>query len=390
MTSQILGGIGVGSGFAVGGLLAEEISGSTSFAGLAQTASVLGGSLLAVPLATAAERRGRAPALSAGYLIALAGAIGVIAGAATDQVVLLLVGMALFGSSSTVGLQARYAAIDGVPAEHRGTLLSTVVWATTIGAVLGPNLSGAGGRVGELLGLPSLAGPFLFSMAAFGLAAAAAGLLPGGREPLAHHAGGGRILDALRVVTGRPPALAGLSAMAGAHAAMVAVMVMTPVHLGHGGASLQIVGLVISLHVAGMYALSPVSGWLTDRWGPQRTIMLGVVLLLVSLVTTSGAADIQRTRVAVGLTLLGLGWSACMVAGSALLSGSVPVESRTRVQGTGDLVMGLSAALAGALAGPILAATSYGVLSLSAIGLLAPIAFLVIWSGTRGRVGEPV
>ncbi len=389
MTSQILGGVGVGSGFAVGGLLAEEISGSTSFAGLAQTASVLGGSLLAVPLATAAERRGRAPALSAGYLIASVGALGVIAGAAMDQVVLLLAGMALFGSSSTVGLQARYAAIDGVPAEHRGTLLSTVVWATTIGAVLGPNLSGAGGRVGELLGLPSLAGPFLFSMAAFGLAAVAAGSLPGGREPLAHHAGGGRIVDALRVVAARPPALAGLTAMAGAHAAMVAVMVMTPVHLGHGGASLQVVGLVISLHVAGMYALSPVSGWLTDRWGPQRTIMLGVVLLLVSLMTTSGAADTQHTRVAVGLTLLGLGWSACMVAGSALLSGSVPVETRTRVQGTGDLVMGLSAALAGALAGPILATTSYGVLSLCAIGLLAPIAFLVIWSETSGRLTEP-
>ncbi len=138
-----------------------------------------------------------------------------------------------------------------------------------------------------------------------------------------------------------------------------------------------------------MYALSPVSGWLSDRWGSQRTIMLGVVLLLISLLTTSGAADTEHTRVAVGLTLLGLGWSACMVAGSALLSGSVPVENRTRVQGTGDLVMGLSAALAGALAGPILAATSYGVLSLAAIGLLAPIAFLVIWSDIVGRITEP-
>jgi MFS family permease len=387
--SQILGGVGVASGVAVGGLLAEDVSGSASLAGLAQTASVLGGALLAVPLAIAAERRGRAPALSAGYLIALTGAIVVIIAGVTGRFGVLLAGMALFGSGSAVGLQARYAAIDGVGPEHRGQILSTVVWATTIGAVLGPNLSGLGGRLGDAVGIPPLAGPFLFSITAFGVAAAVAATVPGGREPLARHGLGGRIRDVLGLVFARPSALAGLTAMAGAHAVMVAVMVMTPLHLGHAGASLQVVGLVISLHIAGMYALSPVSGRLTDRWGPQRTIMLGVVVLLLALLTTSGAAGTQHARVATGLILLGLGWSGCVVAGSALLSGSVPAETRTRVQGTGDLVMGLTAAAAGALAGPILDAANYGVLSLCAIGLLAPIAFLVIWSDLVGRLAEP-
>jgi MFS family permease len=386
VTSQVLGGVGVASGIAVGGLLAEHISGSASMAGLAQTFSVLGGALVAVPLAHTAERFGRSASLSGGYLIALAGAVAVLAAAVTGTFPLMLVGMALFGSASAVGLQARYAAIDDVDAEHRGRMLSIVVWATTVGSVLAPNLSEAEGRMGTAVGVPALSGPFLVSVVAFAVAAAVAATLPGGRRPLGHQNVTVRMRDALQAVATHIDGAAGLAAMAGAHAAMVGVMVMTPVHLGHEGATLQIIGVVISLHIAGMYALSPVMGFLTDRWGPQRTILLGVLVLLASLLTTAGAADHQHTRVAVGLTLLGLGWSACMVAGSALLSSSVQDEVRTRVQGLGDLVVGLSAAAAGVTAGPILATAGYGVLSLSAIALLVPIALLVIRSDLANRV----
>ena len=186
VTCQILGGVGVATGIAVGGLLAEQISGSASMSGLAQSASVLGGALLAVPLATIAERRGRAPALSTGYLVAFAGAMLVLASAVLDRFSLLLCGMTLFGAATAPGLQARYAAIDGVDGAHRGRVLSTVVWATTIGAVLGPNLSGVGGRLGDSVGVPSLSGPFLFSLVAFAAAAVLLLALPGGRDPLGH------------------------------------------------------------------------------------------------------------------------------------------------------------------------------------------------------------
>ena len=156
VAGQVLGGIGVASGIAVGGLLAEHVSGSASLAGLAQTASVLGGALLAVPLAHLAERRGRSASLPLGYLIALIGGVGVITAAMLELFPLLLLAMAMFGAGTAVGLQARYAAIDGVDALHRGRTLSIVVWATTIGSVLAPNFSGIGGRVGTAVGIPAL------------------------------------------------------------------------------------------------------------------------------------------------------------------------------------------------------------------------------------------
>lgn len=386
VVTQILGGIGVASGIAVGTLLAEQVSGSASLAGLAQTATVLGGALIAVPLATVAERLGRAPALGGGYLVAASGAVAVMVGADRGWFVLLLLGMTLFGAATAAGLQARYAAIDGVDGLHRGRVLSTVVWSTTIGAVLGPNLSGLGGRLAGTVGVPRLSGPFLFSLAAFAVAIVTVALLPRGRVPLAHRDSGVTTRHALRAVRSVPAALAGLTALAGAHAVMVAVMVMTPVYLGHGGATLQVVGLVISLHIAGMYALSPVMGVLTDRWGPRSTIGLGVVVLTVSLLTTAAARPHAHAQVAVGLVLLGLGWSACMVAGSSLLSGSVPDEVRTKVQGTGDLVMGLAAATAGVLSGPVLDLAGYSWLALGALALLMPIVVLVLRS--RGGARE--
>lgn len=382
VTSQVLAGVGVASGIAVGTLLAEQVSGSLSLAGLAQTASVLGAALLAVPLAAVAERRGRSLALAGGYAIAMAGAVAVLAAAAQGWFWLLLLGMTLFGAATATGLQARYAAIDGVDDPHRGRVLSTVVWSTTVGAVLGPNLAGLGGRVGREIGVPSLSGPFLFSLVGFALAAMVVVLLPNGRDPLGHNESTVSTRRALRAVGSVPAALAGITALAGAHAIMVAVMVMTPVHLGHTGATLQVVGLVISVHVAGMYALSPVMGLLTDRWGARRTIGLGVGVLAASLLTTATAPSQGHTQVGVGLTLLGLGWSACMVAGSALLSTSVPADVRTKVQGTGDLLMGLAAASAGMLSGPVLAAAGYGRLSLGALVLLVPVVALVL----RARV----
>ncbi len=339
IVGQVLASIAVASGVAVGGLLAERVSGQTSMAGLAQTASVLGGALLAVPLASLAERRGRAPALSSGYLLALAGAVLVLTAARLRALPLLLVGMALFGAGTATGLQARYAAIDGVPAERRGRALSLVVWAGTVGGILGPNLSGLGERVGSRAGAAPLSGAFLFSVVAFAVATAVYLRLPGGWTPLRTTRAdgtdaGGRLRDVPAVLLATPRALAGLAAMGGAHAAMVAVMVMTPVHIGHAGGTLRLVGFVISMHVAGMYALSPLSGLLTDRWGPDATIGLGTVVLWGAMLLAAGARGHDSVRLTVALTVLGLGWSLSMVAGSALLSSSVEAAVRTRVQGS--------------------------------------------------------
>lgn len=399
VASQVLGGVGVAGGIAVGGLLAERVSGSTALSGLAQTATVLGAAVLALPLARVAAVRGRRMALSLGYLLGMIGAGGVLLGAFTSQFWAVLVGLLIFGGGTASGLQARYAATDAASSLTRGRSLAVVVWATTIGAVAGPNLSGVGGGLGVAVGVPSLAGPFLFSAAAFLLAAVTVWvfLRPDplgsflGAEPgsaAADMAGSPprpRLRATFDTVRAIPGARLGMVAIATAHAVMVGVMVMTPVHLGHSGASLEVVGIVISLHVAGMYAASPLMGWLADRMGRLPTIGIGLALLASALVVAGLARSGAPGLVAAGMVLLGLGWSAVLVSGSTLLSESVPAGSRTSVQGASDLVMGLAGAGAGALAGPVLQLGGYAVLAASAGLLLIPVVLLMGQQGVAQR-----
>jgi MFS family permease len=153
--------------------------------------------------------------------------------------------------------------------------------------------------------------------------------------------------------------------------------VMTPIHMRHVSVSLVVVGLVISVHIAGMYAFSPLVGWGVDRFGRVQVILLGAgLLLLATLIAGSAPADDAR-RLGLGLFLLGLGWSCTLVAGSTLLTESVPEVARPAVQGTADLMMNGAGAVGGALAGVVIALSSYGVLNVFAAGLV-----LVLVAGT--------
>jgi MFS family permease len=389
VTSNVLGGVAVASGFAVAGLLAEDIGGSTSMAGLAATSATLGAAFVAVPLAKLARARGRRVSLSAGYLIALLGALLSIVAAETGSLALLLFAGCLFGSGSASNLQARYAATDAAEPSRVARSLSLVVWATTIGVVVGPNLTGVGGSAGEALGLMTLVGPYLFSVAAFALAlltvwfglrrlhqVTGATRTPVERQPL---------VQTFRRVIVIPHARLGLVSIAIAHAVMVGVMSMTAVHLRHHGASLTIVGFVISGHVAGMYALSPVMGWLSDRLGRVQTIVVGLTVLAMAMTVAAIAPDEAHGLTATALVLLGLGWSACLVAGSTLLTRSAPADIRTSAQGLSDLTMGALASIAGTASGPVLDHLGFHWLAVLCGLLLIPVAVL---AATTGR--EPV
>jgi len=389
--AQVLGGVGVGAGVAVGGLVAEDVSGSTALAGLAQTATVLGAAVAALPMARLMSVRGRRPGLVSGYVGAVLGSVLTVLGAERDSFSLVLVGLVFLGSGTATNLQSRYAATDLATPAHRARALGTVVWATTVGVVLGPNLSGPGGAVGDWLGIPELAGPLVFSALAFVLAAAvvAGGLRP---DPLLHSrrtsgqwghdaAHGGpppTFAESLGTLRRSRPATVALVALALAHTVMVSVMAMTPVHMRHEGASLQIVGLVISAHVAGMFAFSPVVGWLADRFGRVEVIALGQVLLVAAVVVAGTAPEQANVALGVGLLLLGLGWSCALVAGSTLLSESVDDRARPGVQGTADFVMGAVGALGGAVAGVVVAGPGYGVLNALAGLLVCPVVLLVL------------
>lgn len=395
VAAQILGGLGVGSGLAVGSLLVEELTGSAMLAGLALTASVLGGALAAVPLARLSQFGGRRWGVGLGYAAGAAGGILVVVAASGGGVVVALLGMMLFGSASAANLQARFAATDLATVEHRARALSTVVWATTVGAVVGPNLVEPAGRSVSALALPPLAGPFVWSVVAF-LAATIVLFLALRPDPLLH-ARSIRTADepastnlslraALGVVVQSPMALLGLASVVIAHTVMVSVMVMTPVHMSYGGAALRIIGLVVSGHIAGMYAFSPVFGWLADRLGRVPVVGVSVGIFAVALVVSGTAGEQASGRIGLGMFLLGLGWSASLVAGSTLITDGVAPPDRAEAQGAADFLMQFAGAGGGALAGVIVGAAGYGVLAAAAAVLLVPVVVLAVpqWRPSTG------
>ena len=394
--TQVIGGVGVAIGIAVGALLAARVGG-TGFSGLGQSALVVGAALLAVPVTRLMRARGRRPGLVVAYLTGATGAALILVAAQRHSLVLLLVGLFLFGGGNAANYQARYAAVDLAPPARRGRQLSLVVWATTIGAVAGPNLAPVADSMVRPYGLVKYSGAFVVSVAAFLLAAVTLGLLlrpdplllartATGRPQASTRSGGMRA--AFAEVRAVPAARLGVASVAVGHAVMIGVMSMTPVHIdqaGHGD-TLRIVGIVLSVHIAGMYAFSPVTGFLTDRIG-RRPVILGGVGLLVAACAVAGTAGHDTVRLTLGLTLLGMGWSGTMVAGSTLLSESVGVPNRPSVQGLSDLVMGLAGASAGALGGIVVAWSGYSTLALAAAITTVPLVALAMRSVAPVREG---
>ena len=405
VVAQAVGAVGITIGIATASLLARDLSGSEEQAGLAQTFQVLGAAVAAYLLARLMSARGRRVGLATGYLVAAAGSLLAVVAGVVGSMLVLLLGAAMLGAGTAANSGARYAATDLATEEHRARALSTVVWATTIGAVAGPNLSGPAGGFADLVGIPELTGPF--ALGAIGmvitsivvavrlrpdpllLAREIAGRTTAEAEAAAaeaplHTASWRRTVAAVRA---RPVLGWAVVGLAGGHAAMVGVMVMTPLHMEHGGADLRIIGIVISVHVLGMFAFSPLVGSLTDRLGRGFVLGAGGVTLLVSLVLCAAAPEGSSARIFAGLFLLGLGWSCTTVASSTLIADHAPLEARTDVQGSADLVMGLTAAAAGGLAGLVTGAFGYPTLAVCTIAL----ALLVVVAAVRaGRVaGSP-
>jgi len=392
---QVLGAIGTGASFSIGSLMAAHISGSPALGGLSATFATLGTAILAFPLARYANRWGRRWALSLGLFVAAVGSVLVVLADVSQSFPLFIVGIALVGAGNAANLQTRFAATDLAQPATRARDLSLVVWATTVGVVIGPNLVGPGNAFGLVLGLPTLAGAFV--IAAFfyvvGVVFYSIGLRP---DPLLE-ARAQRVRDGVEIVSTKrsiwaafgilratPMAAAAVVAMALSHGVMVGIMSMTPVHLSMMEVVLPLIGLTVSLHTAGMYGFSPLFGWLSDRWGRITVIVLGQVILLAALVVNTIAPE-NMTAIVISMILLGLGWSASTVAASALLTESVTPEDRPTVQGLSDTLMSLTGAAAGAAAGLTLAAIGYGPLNAVTIALTVGVTSTVLIVRARAR-----
>jgi len=401
VVSQIVGTIGVGVAPTIGILLAEQVMQDEALAGLARTASTLGAALVGVPLGVLAARRGRRRALSTGWWIAALGAFLIVAAAQWSLAIPLFLGLLLIGVGSATSLQARFAATDLAQPHHRARALSLVVWVGTAGSVLGPNLGVPGEVIERGSGLTAYAAAFLIAgicLALAGLvvliwlrpdpllliesrAAVRPGASPGVR--------GGRLRQALVALRGNPRARLAVVAILTAQIVMVSIMTMTPVHIADHGGSVTIIGVTISLHVLGMYALSPIVGVIADRAGHRATIAVGIVILLAALAAAAGRPDDTGWIVA-SLILLGVGWSFVNVAGSALFSVVVPVESRAAAQGGVDALSNLLGAIAAFVAGPLLVVSSFATLAIVAMLVLVPLVLLVAAHAPRAEAaGAP-
>jgi MFS family permease len=374
-----------------GGLIAATIASSEAAAGLAQTAGTLGAAIIALPLARIALSRGRRAALGVGYAIGAAGAATVIAGAIGRSLPVVLAGCLLVGVASAASFQARYAATDLALPEHRARALSYVVWAGTVGAVLGPNLLGLSNALGLGLGLPELSGAYLVAGVALVVASMLIWMLLRPDPYLLSRAAADeqanakpRLRDGFAHLRGRPRAMLGIGIIAVGHLVMVMVMVVTPIHMRHVDVSLQFIGLVISVHVAGMYAFSPLVGMAVDRIGRIQVAAAGIAILAAACIVSGLAPADDIVMLGIGLFLLGLGWSCTLISGSTLLTDQIDPADRPPVQGLSDLIMNAAGAVGGVAAGVILLAGSYGLLCALALIPLALLAAAVGSPACRG------
>lgn len=386
---SLVAGVGLGSTGYIGAItvatiVAKELSGGSALAGLPGAAIVLGSATASQLLSRLMLRVGRRNGLAVGYAIGTFGALGAACAVIVSSFPLFLVATVAMGFANSSNQLSRYTAADMYEESKRATAIGLVVWGSTFGAVVGPNLVTAAGEIAMDLGLPHLAGaygvPLLFVGAATILTLVTLRPDPATLSPVVALPANHRPA-ALRAILARPRVLAAVVALVIGQVVMVLVMTMTPLHMTEHGHDLAAVGLVISGHTFGMFALSPLSGRLAARFGTPRVIGAGLAVSAFASTLAAVAPPDGGTLLFAALFLLGWGWNLGFVAGSALLTEGLSGDERARLQGATDAMIWSSAAGAALGSGIVVAVASYTALGLLGAMLIAlPIAAMF-----RGR-----
>ncbi|MBD8071191.1 MFS transporter [Bacillus sp. PS06] len=393
--SQIFGGAGLAAGITVGALLAQSILGTDSVTGIPTALFTLGSAGAALLVGRYSQRFGRRFGLTLGFLAGGIGAIGVVLAALMGSILLLFASLVIYGAGTATNLQARYAGTDLANSTQRAKAISLAMVTTTLGAVAGPNLVDVMGGFASSIGIPPLAGPFILAAAAYLLAGLVFFLFlrPDPFIVVRAIAGAQSTTsdlplkeDAAVLSRNKQGVTIGATMMVLTQFVMMAIMTMTPIHMGHHGHGLNDVGLVIGIHIGAMFLPSLVTGYLVDKLG--RTVMAiasAVTLLVAGMLSALGPAD-SMVLLIIALGLLGLGWNFGLISGTAILVDSTPSSTRAKTQGSVDVFIALAGALGGGISGVVVAHSSYAVLSIAGAVLSLLLIPVVLWIGSKKRV----
>lgn len=389
--SQTFGGAGLAAGITVGALIAQDMLGSTSYAGLPAALFTLGSALAAYLVGRITQQLGRRLGLSFGFLAGAIGALGVIIATVIQNAWLLFFALFIYGAGTSTNLQVRYAGADLAKPKQRATAISIAMVATTLGAVFGPNMVTPMGKVAQMFNIPPLAGPFILAALAYSLAGMTLFffLKP---DPFLV----AKTLDAQRKqkrasatseseiefdgTPERSGAIVGALVLVLSHIVMVAIMTMTPVHMQEHGTGLTAVGVVIGLHIAAMYLPSIITGRLVDAIGRSKMVIASGVTLAISGLMAAYAPGGSLFWMAFALILLGLGWNFGLISGTAIIVDSTTMGNRAKTQGAADVFVALGGTAGSLLSGVIVAQSSYAVLGFLGTYLSLLLFPLIYWT----------
>lgn len=390
--SQIFGGAGLAAGITVGALLAQNMMGTDSVTGIPTALFTLGSAGTALLVGRLSQRFGRRPGLAAGFLAGGIGAIGVVVSSLTKSILLLFISLLIYGAGTATNLQARYAGTDMANPAQRAKAISLAMVSTTFGAVAGPNLVDVMGDFAISIGVPALAGPFILAAAAYILAGfvlfmflrpdpfIVAKAISDARNKTNHLEKSSNLASIKR-----RGIFAGAGVMVLTQFVMMAIMTMTPIHMGHHGHALNEVGLVIGFHIGAMFLPSLLTGFLVDKIGRAPMAIASAITLLASgILAAAGPAD-SMAALNLALVLLGLGWNFGLISGTAILVDSTHASTRAKTQGSIDVWIALSGALGGGVSGIVVAYSSFAALSISGAILSLLLIPIVFWAGIHQK-----
>jgi len=391
VTAAVFGGIALGSTgvfatITVAPIIAVDLTGSAALSGVPTAAVVAGSVLGAAGISALTARRGRRAGLLAGYGLAAAGACSALVAVIATAFPLLVLGVGLVGVANSAVLQSRFVVADIAPEGRRTARLSLVLWAGTIGALVGPNAVGPAARMAAGVGLPVLSGALAFAAAAFATCAAGCVMLPRTDPGAVRDRAGSRsaVAGGDRVEWGSPVLAVALTAMIVGQFVLAAIQTMTPLHVSATGAGLDTVGVIMSSHVLGMYVLTPVAGWLSNRAGHLPVIVAGLLLQAGAGVAAAAAPAGHVGTLAPALFVLGVGWSFGFVPASGLLTRGASFVQRARTQGAADTLVFSAAALASAGSGVLMSAGGFATLCL--LGAAVAVAAVAVIARNRAAV----